>query len=107
MLCAIGAGFLLCLPNPPFLSKYPVSPQSLRRVEYGRPEKESLALAPQHATLASCAAPVGLCGVPGLRRVEAAASRLPGLRPLRRSRSGHAGGAGFLIRGRRRGARAP
>ena len=54
----------------------------LRRVDHGRSEKESLALAPQDAPLASRAEFACLYRMSQLRRAEAAASSLPVLRPL-------------------------
>ena len=101
-------GFARCtpslLPQPRNLAKYrhpsrsPFRPgfaaeryeeRSSRRDNHGCSEKENLALAPQHAAVASRAERAGLCRMPGLRRAEAAASPLPVLRPLRRAR-GHA-----------------
>jgi hypothetical protein len=40
------------------------SPRSLQRVDYGRSKKENLAIAPQYAPLASCAAPTAYAECP-------------------------------------------
>ncbi len=104
-------GFARCtpslLPQPRNLAKYrnpsrsPFRPgfaaeryeeRSSRRDDHGCSEKENLALAPQHAAVASRAERAGLYRMPRLRRAEAAASPLPVLRPLRRARSRAAAG---------------
>jgi hypothetical protein len=60
-----------------------------KRVNYGRPEKENLALAPQHAALASCPQTRCLCRMSQLRRTQAATPFVRRLRLLRRPRGGN------------------
>src|SRR5205823_11187614 len=73
----------ILLPMPAILSKYRLSPRRFPRVDYGRTEKESFAVAAQNASLASCFEPGSLCRMPELRRAEAPASPLRGLRAVR------------------------
>jgi len=96
------------LPRLSFLAKYPVHLRIRRvEVEHGRSEEESLALAPQYAALAPCAARSKLRRMFELRRTEAAAPRLSIVRLLRRTRSNTAGSAEYVIFCRPRGVRGP
>src|SRR5258708_16218721 len=85
------------LPPPLFLAKYPVLPR-ICRVDYGRSKEKSLALASQYAALAPCAPRSKLRRMFELRRAQAAAPRLSGLRLLRRARANTAGSAEYVIR---------
>src|SRR5262249_39685720 len=101
------------LPIPPILSKYRPFPRRCTRVaDHGRSEKESLAIAAQHAPLPRRAArlaplPGGaarllLCRMPDWRRADAPASFVPRLRTLRRARGAAAPLAVGLSSRRRR-----
>src|SRR6266446_8289771 len=55
----------------------------------GRSKEEDLAVAPQHAALASFPETRGLCRMPELRRAQAPASSVRIVRILRRARGDH------------------
>lgn len=79
------------LPERPFLGSYLRLLQGVvKDFLHGRSEKEDIEIPPQHAPRASCLAAFELCRMLQLRRDEAPAPHLRGVRPLRRPR-GNAG----------------